>query len=123
MVVDWIHVVAADLIYNFAKDCDHIAVAEAKYRIQMHRGAASWHQASDDARCGLLSEEFLGDLHHRMTSRALSHPNEDDAFPHRHDITALHSRAAVIFVRVSPPDAEVSTLEHWMEFVDRPLEQ
>src|SRR5882757_4029043 len=44
LVVRRINAVTTDLIYNVAKDRDHISVTKAEHSVQVHRGPALRHQ-------------------------------------------------------------------------------
>src|SRR5262245_4309277 len=66
---------AADLIGNVAVGGAQVAVAEGEHRIEVHGGAALRHQAGDDTRGRLVSEQLRRHLKYRLPRGAFAHAN------------------------------------------------
>ena len=66
-----------------------------------------------------MLEERLRHLADSLVGGAFTHTNQDHAFADGHYITALQRGAAVVHIRVTPPDGEIPTFEVGMVLVDR----
>src|SRR6476661_2315606 len=122
-VAVWPRAEAADLIRNVAVGGAQVAVAEGKHRIEVHSRAAFWHQAGNDPRGRLVTEQLRRDLKHRLSCGAFAHADQHDALSNGHDVAAFERGRTKRGIAVAPPDVELATGEAGMKLVDSALEE
>src|SRR5215467_15599617 len=98
----------ADLVRHLAVGGAQVAVAEGKHRIEVHSRAAFWHQAGNDPRSRLVTEQLRRDLKHRLSCGAFAHADQHDAFSNGHDVAAFERGRTKRSIADIPPDVELA---------------